>query len=79
NIYNLSKNTSVNLVFDALFCICKLLGGYTLLSKNNKKQYNLKHSNGQQHFSFRKTTVGLASVLLSTTLYLGVNSGFVVQ
>lgn len=50
-----------------------------MLSKNNKKQYNLKHSNGQQHFSFRKTTVGLASVLLSTTLYLGVNSGFVVQ
>ncbi|WP_034538358.1 YSIRK signal domain/LPXTG anchor domain surface protein [Lactobacillus psittaci] len=42
-----------------------------MLSKNNKKQYALKHANGKQHFALRKTTLGLASVLLSTTLYLG--------
>ena len=50
-----------------------------MLSKNNKKQYDLKHANGRQHFSLRKTTLGLASVLLSTTLYLGGNSGQLVH
>ncbi|MCZ9648482.1 BspA family leucine-rich repeat surface protein, partial [Lactobacillus mulieris] len=45
-----------------------------MLSKKNRKQYDLKHANGRQHFSLRKTTLGLASVLLSTTLYLGSNT-----
>ena len=45
-----------------------------MLSKKNRKQYDLKHANGRQHFSLRKTTLGLASVLLSTTLYLGTNT-----
>ncbi|KRL63686.1 YSIRK-type signal peptide-containing protein [Lactobacillus psittaci] len=50
-----------------------------MLSKNNKKQYLLKHTNGKQHFALRKTTIGLASVLLSTTLYLGSYSNNPVQ
>lgn len=49
-------------------------GEIVMLSKKNRKQYDLKHANGRQHFSLRKTTLGLASVLLSTTLYLGTNT-----
>lgn len=48
-----------------------------MFSKNNRKQYELKTANGQQHFSLRKTTLGLASVLLSTTLYLGGSNSLV--
>ncbi|MDK6269249.1 FIVAR domain-containing protein, partial [Lactobacillus mulieris] len=42
-----------------------------MFSKKNKKQYDLKHADGRQHWSLRKTTLGMASVLLSTTIYLG--------
>ncbi|MCZ3696722.1 YSIRK-type signal peptide-containing protein, partial [Lactobacillus mulieris] len=50
-----------------------------MLSKKNRKQYDLKHANGRQHFALRKTTLGLASVLLSTTLYLGGYTDVTVQ
>lgn len=45
-----------------------------MLSKNNQKQANLKHINKRQRFGLRKLTVGVASVLLGTTFFMGAQS-----
>ena len=42
-----------------------------MLSKNNKKLSNKQHANQHQHFGIRKLTVGVASVLLGATFFLG--------
>lgn len=42
-----------------------------MLSKNNRQQSELKHTNKRQRFGLRKLTVGVASVLLGTTFFMG--------
>ncbi|WP_056973974.1 MucBP domain-containing protein, partial [Lactobacillus psittaci] len=49
------------------------------VSKNNLKHRLDQEANRVQHFSIRKLSIGAASVLLSTSLYLGVNSGHMVK
>ena len=43
-----------------------------MLSKNNLKFYEQRHAFYQKsHFGLRKLSIGVASVLLSTTFFLG--------
>lgn len=45
-----------------------------MVSKNNKKNF-LQKGEEKQHFGLRKLSIGVASVLLSTTVYLGISQG----
>jgi hypothetical protein len=40
-----------------------------MVSKNNQKLLARKNARQHQHFALRKLTIGLASVLLGTTIY----------
>lgn len=44
-----------------------------MLSKNNRQ--SLLKEDRKLHYGLRKLSVGVASVLLSTTIYLGVSQG----
>lgn len=44
------------------------------MSKNNLKERVLKMEDKKNHFSIRKLTIGAASVLIGTTLFLNSNS-----
>lgn len=42
-----------------------------MVSKNNKQLYTNKMQQQKQRFGIRKLTVGVASVLLGTTIFMG--------
>ena len=45
-----------------------------MLSRNNFKEVTKRDAQSVPHYGLRKLSVGVASVLLSTTLYMGVNA-----
>lgn len=45
-----------------------------MVSKNNRNYWLQKEAKRCPHYGLRKLTVGVASVLLSTTFYMGMNA-----
>ena len=76
---------SLGIVTNAYFCYNfkrmiltqinqKIIGEVTyilMVSKNNKQLYTNKMQQQKQRFGIRKLTVGVASVLLGTTIFIG--------